>query len=524
MDVPSVSPPPRVDGAIVPAGRPPDRLTGPTVAAFLLLFAVWCLMRFGFAVGYAGSDDLHHIRFAASWDRAPANHWESRLLANAIIGASFHALGRSEFGALLPAAIASLVTGVLVVGVAWRWLGAGPALIAASLLAVLPIDVESATSVSAFPPMFACLTAGTILLLEHPDEGRRRWAGAALVAVAVLFHYGALVYAAGLVIGGWLALRRRWFWPAGAIICAIGVALALEATVFLTAYSDPTLGFRAAAAQQSSENPDVPLFINASINPAFLAWPIAQGLYSKAFGPLLVIAVAMIVVQRRTLPRPLLAVVIVACVQWLWTSYGSQVPWEYKPFWRMTRFWLPVAPAAVLVCAAGYRKYPRRAVVACGVVAVCSVVNLAASGPWGQSVAASRELLARAETAEASRFVVDRHTANEMFVLNGCQPVARLCTTEGAEPWKLFDRDIPRLGLSDLRSGDVLLVNPINLQCEPAFRRWVSDFDHRSLWVGESELRSIVRVVPWLRESSWAVRRPPSSMLAWSADVDTTGG
>lgn len=508
----------------LPAGRSPDRLSGPIVAAFLLLLAFWCLMRVAFAVGYAGSDDLHHVRFAATWDRAPANHWESRLLANAIIGASFHAWGRTAFGAVLPSVIASFVTGVLVVGAAWRWLGAAPSLIAGVLLAVLPVEVESATSVSAFPPMVASLTAGTLLLLDRPDDGRRRWWGASLVALAVLFHYAALVYAAGLVTGGWIVLRRRWLAASGAIMCAIGVALAVEGTVFLAVYSDPLLGLRAAQAQQFSDSPDIPLLVNASLNPAFFAWPILQALYSKAFGPLLVTTVAFVIAQRRTLPRPLWALIVVAGVQWLWTSYGSQVPWDYRPFWRMTRFWLPVAPAAVLVCAATYRTYPRLALVACGAVAICSVANLAAAGPWGQSVAASRELLARAEVATDGRLIVDRHTANEMFVLNGCRSVARLCTTTNAEPWKLFDRDIPRLELGDVRAGDVLLVNPINLRREPAFHRWVCRSDHRALWVGQSEFRFIVRLAPWLREQSWAVRRQPSSILAWSEGVDPAGG
>ena len=76
---------------------------------FLSCAALWVLMRGLFFVGVAGSDDMYYMRYAALWDRAPANPWEARLLGNSLIASAMMALGRTEV-----AGIRTLIEGISV--------------------------------------------------------------------------------------------------------------------------------------------------------------------------------------------------------------------------------------------------------------------------------------------------------------------------------------------------------------------------------------------------------------------------
>ena len=70
------------------------------ICVFALCFVVWLTMRMVFFVGVTGSDDMYYLRYAALWDRTLTDHWEARLLGNALTAVSLRLFGLTEVAAL----------------------------------------------------------------------------------------------------------------------------------------------------------------------------------------------------------------------------------------------------------------------------------------------------------------------------------------------------------------------------------------------------------------------------------------
>ena len=456
------------------------------------------------------------MRYAALWDRSPANHWEARLLANALMAGAMRLFGRTGWAAALPSLASSLVILGCVFYWCYRYADVRHAWWAGMLVAVLPMDVNGATTPSAYPLMTAFLTVGTLAFLESAESRKARLIAALSLSLGVVTHFAGAYYVASLMFVALLLDGRRYVRSA-AITLLVGIVLmTADMAIFQFACGDLFGRFHIALMQASSENPLAPLQVEGRFNGAFLTWPVQQLIFSKNFGVSLSVALVGGIATYRRLPSSTRMLLIVSVVFWLWMSYGSQVPWAYKPFWRMVRFLAPLMLAVSILFGSILASARRRLLALIGGVAVLAICpfNLAASGSWGQSVQISRELLAWATSHPQTRFVTDFHTINEMYVLGGMQLPPNVVTLDNDKRSHLIDRDATRISVSKLQPSDCILDNPLNTRRTPsfaAFRQAHADtLQHQS----QPTYRMICQVVPYLRHYEWSVRKPPARVLS----------
>ena len=484
-------------------------------AAVLGCLTVWLVMRIVFFYGIQGSDDLDYMRFAALWDRAPINHWESRLLANALMGGAMKLFGINGVAAALPSMAASLVIFSCVLYWCRRYADVGHAWWAGLTAAVLPVDVHGATTPSAYPLMTAFMTVGTLAFMQAPQSRRARLLAAWALAAGVVTHLAGVYYVACLALAA-LGMDRRRFWrPVVAMLVAAVSIMAADMAVFHFAFGDALGRFRLAMMQTSSENPLAPLYLDGRFNWEFVIWPISETIFSKTFGVALGVVGVWGIWNYRRLPESSRLLLATAVVFWLWMSFGSQVPWAYKPFWRMLRFLAPLTLPVSILLASAVVTTRRRALARLGgtvVLAIC-LLNLAVSGSWGQSVQISRELLAYAADHPQTRFITDVQTLNEMYVLNGMQLPANVVTTDTCKRSQLLNRGVPRLSEAQLKAGDAILANPLNTARRPDFAAFIGRHAGRKRYETQPAYRMIGSCLPPLRAYPWLLRKPPAQVL-----------
>ncbi len=502
----SPSPPRRTASEVLRIGSWPFAAT--------VCVSVWLMMRIVFFAGIQGSDDLYHMRYAALWDRAPINHWESRLVANALMAGAMQLFGPTALAGALPSLLASLAVMGCVLVFCHRYLDARHAWWAGLLAAVLPLEVHVATTPSAYGLMTGFMTVGTLAYLEAPASRRARWLAAAALALGAMVHLAGVYYVAALTLTALAFDRRAYLRPMATVFAVSAAVFAVDMAMFHFAFGDAFGRFRLALVQAPTENSDVPLHVGERFNWEFAIWPVRQLLFSKSFGVAMCVAMGWGLWNRRRLSRPMRLLLATSVVFWVWMSFGSQVPWAYRPFWRMLRFLLPLTlPMTVLFAAAVARARHRRAAIAGGVavIAVCAV-NLAASGSWGQSAVISGELLEYARHHPQLRFVTDFRTLNEMYVLNGMkQPgnvVAAACRRS-----ELLDPALPRIRRAEMRPDDHLLENPLNTERVPPFAALVNAHGGELEYGSQTSHRLICRLIPPLQRFDWSVRKPPGRVL-----------
>ena len=493
--------------------------------AVVICTLAWALTRYVFFTGIAGSDDIHYMRFAAMWDRVPANHWEARLLGNALTWMAMRLFGRGEFAAVLPSLAASLTIFACVMFAAHRYAGGRAVLWSGLLTAVLPIDVYLATTVSPFIVMTAFLSVGTLAFLSDAPSKASRIIAATCFALGVVTHLSGVYYVAALAVAGLWLDHRRYARTVIATIAAGVIAIALDMSVFHFVYDDAFGRFSACLANTGAPNPIMPIMPDGSINPQFLTRPALSLLFSKAFGVSLSVALLVGGLMYRRLPHAVRLLFIATAILWLWTSYGSQVPWAYRPFWRMSRFLhvLTLAVALLFGSAIAIRstlgsaaaEFLRMRVLGPLVVTVC-LANLLCGGSWGQNGRISKELLHYARSRPHTRFLTDYHTLNEMHVLNGVQSLPNVATTGDAARFRMLDREAPFAWPIDLSGYDEILINPLNLRRAPAFAALVESSSGDLLLETATVYRPICRLLPPLRRLAWSVRKPGARAVTFS--------
>jgi hypothetical protein len=385
-------------------------------------------------------------------------------------------------------------------------------------LALLPTDVARASSISAFPVMLACLTAGTVAWLDAANSRRARVLGGLLLGFGILAHLSAAYYVAALfavsaLIGG------RGYLKAGVVGVLLCVAvMSAEVAVYHFAFDDALGRFRISRGQFPNPDPNVPLTIDGDFNWRFITWPIQHLIFSKGFGFILSAAIVASVARYRKLTPRERILLVTALFYWLWVSFGSVIPWAYSPFWRMMRFVEPVTlPVVVLFASAVAYAAHRRLATWCAIGALgAGVFILSAGGSWGQNVRISEELLAYAKSCPQQRFVTDYHTWNEMYALNGMIPPANVATLDDIDPSQLLQRDGYLVPAIEAANYDAILENPLNVARTPGFSRWLDR--HRGFVVHETApaYRMACSPFPTLRRQPWAMRKPPAGVITIS--------
>ena len=483
--------------------------------------AIWFLMRLAFFVGVAGSDDLYYIRFAAQWDRPPITGWEARLLGNGLTALSMRALGRSELAATLPSLVASgvILASVLIwcrargdLRAAW-WAGL--------FTAVVPLDVEMGTTISPHTVMAAWMVVGTLAYLWPRRSTAARWVAAVCLSFGVVTHLAGVYYVAALAVAGLIVDRRRYA-PLVTRTMIVGVVLlSADMAVFHFMFGDALCRFRACQAETTYVKPIMPLTADGALNPEYLMWPVRNLVFSKAFGVALPVVLISAWRRRRRMTAVERVGALAFCGFWLWMSFGSEVPWRYVPFDRITRFMHPALLIIATMFAAFMAAQPKAWIpkaVGAAVIGL-SVLNLLGGGSWGQGAKVSKELLGYVRRHAERRFVTDYHTLNEMYALNGVALPPNLATTSDVPRSRLLDPSAPRLSQGDLIPGDALLLNPLNVARTPGFAALSEACAGPTLLETEPRYRRICLLVPPLRDLSWSLRSPSARVVAWSPTV-----
>ena len=486
--------------------------------ALVVCTLAWALTRYVFFTGIAGSDDMHYMRYAAMWDRAPANHWEARLLGNALTWLAMKLFGRGELAAALPSLAASFTILACAMYAGHRYVGGSAVWWSGLLAALLPIDVYLATTVSPFIVMTAFLSVGTLAYLHESPSKLSRMTAAAFFSLGVITHLSGVYYVAAVAAAGlWLDHRRY----VGTIVTTIVVGLsviAIDVGVYHFAFDDAFGRFNVCLADAGDRNPIMPTTPDGGINPTFVTRPMVTLLFSKAFGISLFATLLAGAIAYRRLPHVVRLVWLASLLLWVWTSFGSQVPWSYKPFWRMSRFLHPLVLALTVLFGAtmGGRFVLRARVPALAVLAIC-LFNLLGGGSWGQSARISRELLDYAQAHPEKRFLTDYRTVNEMHVLNRVQTLSNVATTGEAARYRLLDPDAPFAWPVDLPNYDEMLINPLNLNKAPPFAKLVESLGGDLRFQTTPAYRPICQLFRPLRRFDWAMRKPPAQVVAFSA-------
>lgn len=474
--------------------------------------SVWLVMRCLYFVGFEGSDDMFYMRFAALWHRTPANQWEVRLLANALIGLFIRVFGYHEWAAALPSMLGSLaVLATALLGCrvfvsirhAW-WAGL--------LIAVLPLDVSSATNISAHTLMVGLMAAGTIAFVHAPASRPAAWIAAVCLPLGVVTHWNGGYYLLVALVAALLVDWRKYLKPA-LLVCTGGTLfMAADILVFHLLYGDAFCRFRICM----PHNLEAETGVTEHMNFQTVTWSLQNLIAGKPFGIALFVTLCGSAIRYRCLHRPLRVLFWITSLYWLQISFGSLVPWDYQPFWRNARYLhLLVLPVAVLFATLMVEARHRSLLQPVGVVSILACLTiLNAGGSWGRSVQISRELLAYVQTHPHQQFVADVHTMNEIYVLNGLKTPPNLFGTSDAVKAHFIDADVRRMLTPEVGTCDAILINPLNVERRPSFdaliRSHLGPIQHET----PCQLRPICRLLPSLATSSWAVRKPAARVHA----------
>jgi 4-amino-4-deoxy-L-arabinose transferase-like glycosyltransferase len=197
----------------------------------LLAAAAALALRLWLLIGYQGHDDRSYIAYG--WAVAQggniaalglADPWVGRLGAWGPISLAIRLFGASEWVWVLHSMLASLASVALAGGLGWRLFSARAGVLAAALVALLPIDVMYGSSAfgDESAGFWCVMTLGAFVLVLR--TGQARWGLAAGLAwgVAYLTKETAVLMAVPLALILWRARQ----WPKRAL-AALGSGFAL---------------------------------------------------------------------------------------------------------------------------------------------------------------------------------------------------------------------------------------------------------------------------------------------------------
>ena len=416
-----------------------------------------------FWVGYVGSDDSFYCRYAYLLHRPPLYWWEFRTPYIAVLHASFSLLGSSELAAALPTLLASLTIAASAACLAgWATVRDWRLWASVALAISMPMDVGFRTVPGA--PFFAAglLAAGTACILR--GAGWVRLLGSILLASAFVTYEVSFFYVALLSLTALAFDPRRFGVPVLVCVVLSGMAIATECAAYDWVLGDPFARYRTAA--------DTTVNLPARYQPdtgmsatAFFLWPLRNLVVSKpfGFGLALLLVTGLLGFGSFRIEQRILW--ITTFLVFLWLSYGTQVPWAYKPFYRQFHYYAPLTLGLASLLPATVTAAIRRPRLAQAVVAFCLLSQLllmGLGGRWGQRVDVSRELLAYARSRPDTWFVTDVATMNEMYVVGGFRLPQNVVCVNGpaAERHLLVNKEpvgTPKWRFPEPRIGGVLL-------------------------------------------------------------------
>jgi len=472
------------------------------------------MLRLCFFAGFFGFDDLYYVRYALLWDRIPANHWETRLLFNSLLRLSFYVFGFSDATAAIPTMFASLVFMYGVFFAVLRICNIYYAFYAGLMAALSVRDIIGATDMDplAFANMFIVLGTVCILFAKHP---RQYLAGACLLGISIFVHLTSVFYLGMLSLAIWIQREPDFQWKKSISVLGSGL-LTFCLLNFISFYfwtGDPFYEFKIAS---SSHIKGSEYLLTLEYNAEWFLWPVKTFIISQSYGILLSSAFLCMILTWKRQPQPVRLICLTTAFYWLWVSYGTQTPTRYIPLDHTTRYWYPMALAACILAAQTLselkNKYLRISYLI-GTVAL-PLVFLLSSGPWGQNIQITKELMAYTKQYPETQFAADKYTLDEMYILNGCKaPENVFSLKDFTQPIYFNIPEEKRKNPSDRET--VFLYNEQNMwrHFAPEFKKFVQE-NVRLTEISEKKYRLISYCLPKsVREKyDWMIRKPPAKI------------
>ena len=299
-------------------------------ALVLLLAAIIAIPLILNPIGFVGGggDDNHYLDAARCWAAAggpcvPPSHWWTRWPVIAPMAASIRWFGELRTTVGLGPLLWWVCAVLLVVQLGRLWFGRTAGLVAAVLLATLPVAGGEALQPTADMPELAAQLAALVaatLAFQHQSRG---WAvaGGIAAAIALQTRETSVAFCAAAAIAWLLLPRERRTVLLWAVPGLIG-AMAAEMLVYLVATGDPLLRYRLALGHVAVPSAELPAGFDTHRSPLFnpdymAAWKREQDikvhwavdawlnlLASPRLGRTLLGTAIVLLLARSTLPKP----------------------------------------------------------------------------------------------------------------------------------------------------------------------------------------------------------------------------
>ena len=405
-------------------------------AALILILVSAAVLRLLFFTGYHGADDVRYIRAALELSEggltSPTSHWAARI---GLIGPT--ALFYRAFGVTpLTTSAFPFLCSLLGVGAAFafgrRLYGARSGLLAALLLAFLPMDVIFASMLFPTEPvMLLCgVGLGCFLLAERERRSALYLASGFSIGLAAVAHEAALMI---LVLYPVYVVIAR---PVRAhLLAAIGFAFGLGLDPLIHGLmGDPwtriTLLMKVGTVQGTAGDVGY-----RGLNLSWIGEPLARLFVERKFG-LFPWLLAPLVALRlwKPLERIDRALALIIAVGFLWLVYGTVSPTSYAPLARLPRYLAPLALPGVWLLGheLAERVDLRARFLALMGLGITSVLCLTIDS--GSALPPYQELRAVLTRLQPARVVIEPDHEFGLLFAESFQPSYALSQLDDAEP------------------------------------------------------------------------------------------
>jgi 4-amino-4-deoxy-L-arabinose transferase-like glycosyltransferase len=368
---------------------------------FLLLAAVIAIPLVLNPIGFVGGggDDNHYLDAARCWAAVggpcfPQSHWWTRWPVIAPIAAAIRWFGESRTTVGLGPLAWWMSTVLLIAQLGRLWFGRTVGLVAALLLATLPVAGGEALQPTADMPELAAQLAALVAATLAFQRQSRWWAlaGGVAAAIALQTRETSVAFCVAAAIA-WLFLPRDrrsvLLWAVAGLIGA----MAAEMLVYLVATGDPLLRYRLALGHVAIPSAELPAGFDTRRSPLFnpdyiAAWKREQDIKvhwmmdawlnliaSPRLGRTLLGTAIVLLLARSALPKPsrraIALIVSFALLVSALLIYGLAIDPKSRMFlllgaacsiasaaaavaaWRGSRQWVPAAILVLLVAING---------------------------------------------------------------------------------------------------------------------------------------------------------------------------
>lgn len=457
-----------------------------TAIALVLVVAVGIGLRLGFASGFVDFDDRHYVERArqiAIGESAAATPHQGTRPGMILPTAAMFALWGVAVPAVMVVSLACSVVGMLAVfGFGRVLFDTRVGLAAAALLALFPLDVIFATTLSPTAPIG--LFAGMAVLLFAVAERDRRaaLAAAAGASLGAAFTFGETPLFLFLAYALWAVTIGR---PARRHLAALGgfaAVVAAEMVAMAVATGDPVARFAALAGADTVRGVNLDV-AHAGWTSEWITHPLLRVASEQELGLYLVLGLPLAAwrLARSTVSAErLLALVVI--VAFAWISWGTVSPFAYAPLARLPRYLALLQMPLVLLLALWLLRMtsaaPRRAAALAAAIAVTALLCVVVDGSRWRShgYAQVRDLIA---SRRPTRVVVEASLLMPFLFFEGYEPAipVAVLSADAAGP-RVVERDGDRPGE---RPAALATPGTYVVARERALRRWLGGQDALTL-------------------------------------------